>query len=83
MEKGDVNGKDAHPLWKWMQNILTGFLVNSIKWNFSKFVFARDGRPVERFGPKDSPNKMIPVIEKLLAENAPSAAAAAESTTSA
>jgi glutathione peroxidase len=42
-----VNGKDAHPLWKYLQTELGGFLTNSIKWNFSKFLIDHDGVPVK------------------------------------
>src|SRR3970282_279706 len=37
--KVDVNGDDAHPLWKWLKDEKGGFLgIDAIKWNFSKFL---------------------------------------------
>lgn len=35
-EKVNVNGSEAHPLWKWLKDQCPGFLVDSIKWNFTK-----------------------------------------------
>ncbi|KAK7159895.1 hypothetical protein R3I94_006046 [Phoxinus phoxinus] len=60
--KIDVNGDDAHPLWKWMkeQPKGAGFLGNNIKWNFTKFLIDRQGQVVKRYSPMDNPS----VIEK-------------------
>jgi len=35
-EKVNVNGDDAHPAWIWLRNQASGFITNSIKWNFTK-----------------------------------------------
>ena len=37
-----------------------GFLMDAIKWNFTKFVVNKEGQPVARFGPTDDP---IPKVE--------------------
>lgn len=67
MEKINVNGKDAHPLFQWLREQLPGSLgTTSIKWNFTKFLLARDGTPVKRFAPKTSPEKIITDIQALL-----------------
>ncbi|MEE6487490.1 hypothetical protein FKM82_014918 [Ascaphus truei] len=60
--KIEVNGDNAHPLWKWMKDQPKGrgSLGNAIKWNFSKFLIDREGHVVKRFGPMDNPL----VIEK-------------------
>ncbi|KAK2542261.1 Gpx4 [Columba guinea] len=60
--KIDVNGDDAHPLWKWMkeQPKGRGTLGNAIKWNFTKFLINREGQVVKRYSPMDDPY----VIEK-------------------
>ena len=39
--KIDINGKNAHPLYKYLRKNSTGILGNSIKWNFTKFVIDR------------------------------------------
>jgi glutathione peroxidase-family protein len=35
-EKVEVNGPNAHPLFAYLQNELSGFITNAIKWNFTK-----------------------------------------------
>lgn len=57
-EKVDVNGDDAHPLWKFLKKSQGGTLGDFIKWNFSKFIVDKNGVPVERFGPNTSPLEM-------------------------
>jgi len=59
--KIDVNGGDAHPLWVYLKNKQGGFLMNAIKWNFTKFVIDKAGQPVTRFGPTDDP---IPKVQE-------------------
>ncbi|XP_077471674.1 phospholipid hydroperoxide glutathione peroxidase-like isoform X1 [Stigmatopora argus] len=56
--KIDVNGDNAHPLWKWMkaQPNGAGFLGNNIKWNFTKFLINKEGQVVKRYGPTDDPS---------------------------
>ena len=57
--KIDVNGKDAHPLWKWLKEEKGGILgLDGIKWNFTKFLVGRDGKVVKRYAPTDSPEKI-------------------------
>uniref|UniRef100_A0A8C8SK05 Glutathione peroxidase n=1 Tax=Pelusios castaneus TaxID=367368 RepID=A0A8C8SK05_9SAUR len=60
--KVEVNGSNAHPLWKWMkeQPKGRGTLGNAIKWNFTKFLINREGQVVKRYSPMDDPY----VIEK-------------------
>ncbi|PJF20114.1 Glutathione peroxidase [Paramicrosporidium saccamoebae] len=65
-EKVDVNGSDAHPLWKFLKDKCPGFLVDAIKWNFTKFIIDKSGNPVARFAPNDEPKAMTSKIEELL-----------------
>ena len=65
-EKIDVNGEDAHPLYKFLQNETKGLLGGKIKWNFAKFLINRDGEVSERYAPTTAPVKMKKDIEKLL-----------------
>ena len=58
--KVDVNGGNADPLWAFLKEKQSGFLINAIKWNFTKFVVDKTGHPVARFGPMDDP---IPAVE--------------------
>ena len=78
--KIDVNGKDAHPLYKYLRSekkkdlgengktsLLSRLLPNtSIKWNFTKFLVNRQGQVVHRFGPGFTPDKIAPYLEEVL-----------------
>ena len=66
--KIDVNGNDAHPLFKYLKSQQGGILGNSIKWNFSKFLCSRSGIPVKRYGPTTEPLSCIKDIEAELAK---------------
>jgi len=66
--KIEVNGPNAHPIYKYLKNELPGFPGNNIKWNFTKFILDKKGNPIKRFSPLTKPEKMRSVIEKLLAE---------------
>jgi glutathione peroxidase len=62
-----VNGSQTHPLWAQLKDERRGFLwTRDIKWNFTKFLVARDGRVVKRFGSRDTPEEIRTHIEKLL-----------------
>ena len=66
-EKIDVNGKEAHPLFKFLKLKQSGGIFGSrIKWNFTKFVIDSKGVPVKRFAPNTKPEKMEKTIIKLL-----------------
>lgn len=66
--KIEVNGKQAHPIFVYLKSKLGGWLGSSIKWNFTKFVLDKNGKPIKRFAPTSTPEEMTPLIEKLLAE---------------
>ncbi|MBX2925720.1 MAG: glutathione peroxidase [Chitinophagaceae bacterium] len=65
-EKIEVNGANAHPLYKFLKSKLSGIFGRRIKWNFTKFVIDKNGNPVKRFAPYTKPAKMETVIQKLL-----------------
>jgi glutathione peroxidase len=68
MAKVDVNGANAHPLYKWLTKEAPGLLGSkSIKWNFTKFLVGRDGRVLHRYAPQDAPEKLSRDIEAALA----------------
>jgi glutathione peroxidase len=68
MAKVDVNGADAHPLWKWLTAEAPGLLgTKAIKWNFTKFLVGRDGRVLKRYAPNDTPESIAADIEAALA----------------
>lgn len=64
--KVDVNGDDAHPLFKWLREQKSGVLGNRVKWNFTKFLVDRSGQVVDRFAPTVKPEKLTDDIEKVL-----------------
>ncbi|HWA01243.1 MAG TPA: glutathione peroxidase [Caulobacterales bacterium] len=65
--KINVNGAGAHPLYKFLERAKRGFLGStSIKWNFTKFLVARDGKVLARYAPTVKPEALEGVIEKAL-----------------
>ena len=66
-EKVDVNGDDAHPLYRWLRTEKKGLLGEKIKWNFTKFLVGRDGQVIKRYGSTTKPEKIAGDIEKALA----------------
>ena len=68
MAKIDVNGGDAHPLYKWLSSEAPGLLgTKAIKWNFTKFLVGKDGQVLKRYAPTDTPKSMADDIEAALA----------------
>lgn len=68
MEKADVNGPGAHPLFQWLSREAPGLLGSTvIKWNFTKFLVSRDRRSVTRFAPQVSPLALRDAIASALA----------------
>ncbi len=64
--KIEVNGDGAHPLYRWLKAEKGGTLGDRIKWNFTKFLVGRDGRPIKRYGSTTKPAKIKGDIEKAL-----------------
>jgi glutathione peroxidase len=65
-DKIDVNGDTAHPLYKYLTSAKGGFITDSIKWNFTKFLIDRKGTVVKRYPPQTAPENMEEEIKKLL-----------------
>lgn len=67
MSKIDVNGADAHPLYRFLKKEQKGLLgTEAIKWNFTKFLIGKDGEVVERFAPTVKPEDLKVAVEALL-----------------
>lgn len=62
----DVNGENAHPLFKHLKSEAKGTLGDKIKWNFTKFLIDREGNVITRVAPTTSPLKMKEDIESVL-----------------
>ena len=66
MAKGDVNGSNAHPVYRYLKKAQGGLVLDAIKWNFTKFLVNREGEVVERFGSITKPESLKSDIKKLL-----------------
>lgn len=65
--KIDVNGENADPLYNYLKRKQGGLLwMDSIKWNFTKFLVDREGNIVDRYAPSTKPESIKESIEKLL-----------------
>ena len=65
--KVDVNAAQAHQLWNWLKKEKGGLLgIDAIKWNFTKFLVGRDGKPIKRYAPTDKPESLVDDIESAL-----------------
>ena len=68
-EKIDVNGSDAHPLFKHLEHAAPGVLgTEFIKWNFTKFLIRKDGTVFKRYAPATKPEDIRTDIGTLLTE---------------
>ncbi|WP_062377846.1 glutathione peroxidase [Demequina pelophila] len=63
----DVNGPDAHPLFRWLRTSKKGLGSSAIKWNFTKFLVGRDGRVLKRYAPTTAPSAIAEDIRAALA----------------
>lgn len=64
--KIEVNGENAHPIYKYLKKELGSIFGSKIKWNFTKFLIDSNGQPVKRFSPITSPEKIDAYLEKFL-----------------
>jgi glutathione peroxidase len=64
--KVEVNGPNAHPLFKALKSEAPGLFGQAIKWNFTKFLVDRGRRVVRRYAPTDRPGSLAHDIEAVL-----------------
>jgi len=64
--KIDVNGDNAHPIYKHLKKELSGLFGSKIKWNFTKFLMDKNGIPIKRFSPTTKPEKIDRYLKKVL-----------------
>lgn len=63
----EVNGGNAHPLWKYLKKAAPGILGSeAIKWNFTKFLVDGEGRVAKRYASAMKPEEIRADIERLL-----------------
>lgn len=61
------NGNKTSPLYRFLRASLSGgILGRSLKWNYTKFLCDKEGIPIKRFGPTDSPLSFEKDIKCLL-----------------
>lgn len=64
--KYTVTGKEAHPLYGWLHEVLGGLAAP--KWNFHKYIIDRHGKPVTYFSSLTAPDagRLIEAVETAL-----------------
>lgn len=70
-QKTEVLGHHAHPLFQWLSAELPGLGWRGIKWNFTKFLIDRQGKPLRRYSPLTPPDKMESAIKAALGNAIP------------
>lgn len=66
--KVEVNGENAHPLYKFLKSEQKGLLGSeAIKWNFTKFLVDQNGKVLKRYAPNTEPKDIEADIKKLVA----------------
>ncbi|MFM9852802.1 MAG: glutathione peroxidase [Sphingomonadaceae bacterium] len=67
MAKVEVNGDGADPLFKHLKKAKPGLLgLESVKWNFTKFLIDKTGKVVSRHAPTEKPESLKSDIDRLL-----------------
>lgn len=64
--KIDVNGTNAHPIFKYLKSELSGWFGSKIKWNFTKFLINEKGKPIKRFSPITKPERIDKYLGKMI-----------------
>lgn len=67
LDKVEVNGDKAAPVYQWMKASAPGILgTEAIKWNFTKFLIGKDGRVLNRYSPQTDPKEISQDIQEAL-----------------
>ncbi len=64
--KVDVNGTNAHPIFKYLKKNSGSFFGSAVKWNFTKFLISPDGQTIKRYAPTVLPSAIESDISKYL-----------------
>lgn len=67
MQKIDVNGAKASPLFEWLKTEKPGLMgLKRVKWNFEKFLIGRDGTVKGRWASTTKPESLEkPILDEL------------------
>lgn len=68
--KIEVNGEDAHPLYRWLTGPHEGIPAGEIGWNFTKFLIGRDGTVRARYASDVEPADLAAPITTALSDDA-------------
>ena len=68
-KKVDVNGSNAHPVFKYLKKHSGSLFGSAIKWNFTKFLVSADGKSIKRYAPTMLPSAIEADISKTLSSN--------------
>jgi glutathione peroxidase len=64
--KVEVNGPQTHPIFGWLKARLPGWFGPQVRWNFTKFLVGRDGKPIKRFAPITTPARIESAVREAL-----------------
>lgn len=64
--KIEVNGANTHPVFEYLKSKKGGLFGGTIKWNFTKFLVAKDGKVVDRYAPATTPERIAADIKREL-----------------
>lgn len=72
LAKVEVNGENAHPLFKYLKKQKKGLLGSeSIKWNFTKFLISPEGEVLKRYGSTTTPEKIASEVAQYVQQDCP------------
>jgi len=64
--KIEVNGENAHSMYKYLKSELSSIFGPAIKWNFTKFLLDKNGKPLKRFSPFNKPEEIDRYLSSIL-----------------
>ena len=65
-QKVNVNGKNAHPIFKFLKENSKSLLGGTVKWNFTKFLISPDGKSIKRYSPNITPENIRADVLEIL-----------------
>ena len=65
-QKVNVNGKNAHPIFKFLKENSKSLLGGTVKWNFTKFLISPDGKSIKRYSPNTTPENIRADVLEIL-----------------
>ena len=65
-QKVNVNGKNAHPIFKFLKENSKSLLGGTVKWNFTKFLISPDGKSIKRYSPNTPPENIRTDVLEIL-----------------